>query len=119
MYYTSNCLLISGVFKLTGGEFDASLEVMPLIGGFLPLPSVKLHKYQTLPGKFQLLKILLNVARVASRILELGRKPTHSWPGSLFTLMLPLMGLQAMLNDRVLERSLYILYLYYDFPIYN
>ena len=50
-YYISQTSNILGVFKLINGEFGDSLEVMPLSGGFLPLPAVKLYKYKSSAGK--------------------------------------------------------------------
>ncbi len=45
--------IVAGVFRLVQGEFNANLEVMPLSGGFLPLPSVKLHKCKSTSGQLR------------------------------------------------------------------
>ncbi|XP_053396902.1 trafficking protein particle complex subunit 10-like isoform X2 [Mercenaria mercenaria] len=35
----------SSVFSIAGGSYSSSFQVMPLVAGFIPLPRVKLYKY--------------------------------------------------------------------------
>jgi hypothetical protein len=45
IYYKQLLFMITGVFTVTGGSYNTSLQVMPLVSGFIPLPKIKLYKY--------------------------------------------------------------------------
>ena len=37
--------LFLGVFNISGGTYSTTVDIIPVIAGFLPLPRVKLYKY--------------------------------------------------------------------------
>jgi len=66
-----NYSCISGVFELCDRMYESSLDVIPLVGGHLPLPQVKLVKYQAFAnGYYHPIDNIISILAIMNIIID-------------------------------------------------